>query len=109
MLERSIEDYRKLTEDYCLKNVFSDIYRQYDKESALEVFWYHDAQALGTQALKIVQKHIFTLDGILVWYVKSINNGFVEVVNNIQTYVGWSEGSETQLLHHYNLPLQRRA
>ncbi len=38
VLERSIEDYCELAEDCRLKNVFSNIYRQYDKESTSEVF-----------------------------------------------------------------------
>ncbi len=36
-LEHFIENYRELAEDYHLKNMFSDIYRQYDKESVSEV------------------------------------------------------------------------
>ncbi len=46
-LERSIKDYRELVEDNRFKNVFSDIYRRYDKESAWEILdlWYHNAQA----------------------------------------------------------------
>ncbi len=76
VLECSIEDYRQLAEDYRLKNVFSDIYRQYDKKSASEVLWYHDAQALGTQAMKTAFESIYSRrEGILVWYDESINNG----------------------------------
>ncbi len=41
-LERSIEDYYELAEDYRFKNMFSDIYKQYDKGSASEVIWYYD-------------------------------------------------------------------
>ncbi len=50
-LERFIENYRELAEDYRLNNVFSDIYKQSNKQSASEVLWYHDVQTLGTQAM----------------------------------------------------------
>ncbi len=36
-LERFIENYHELVEDHHLKNVFSNIYRQYDKKLASKV------------------------------------------------------------------------
>ena len=81
-------DYRELVEDYRFKNVFSDIHRRHYKESAWEILdlWYHNAQAFSTQAMRTASESIYSRwEGILAWYDKSINNGFAEAVNNIQT------------------------
>ena len=63
--ECSIENYCELTEDYRFNNVFSDIYKQYNKESVLKIldFWYHNAQALGTWAIRTISESILTLEG----------------------------------------------
>lgn len=85
-LERTIEDYRELAENYRLLTVFSSIYSYVDKDTASHVLdlWYEDVQNLGCPEMKVASNSIMERkDGILNWFDKPISNGFAEGINSL--------------------------
>ncbi len=95
-LERTVQEYRELSEDYRLKNVFTSIYNYAEKETARHVLhlWYEDVKNLGSPEMRVKAKSIREREeGILAWFDMRISNGYAEGINSlIQTTKRVSRG-----------------
>ena len=85
-LESTIGDFRELSENYRLKNVFTNLYNYQDKRTAEAVLdlWYTDVMNLGSPEMKVAANSIMERrEGIMRWFDTRISNGFAEGINSL--------------------------
>ena len=85
-LENTISDFRELSENYRLKNVFTNLYNYQDKRTVEAVLdlWYTDVMNLGSPEMKVAANSIMERhEGIMRWFDTRISNGFAEGINSL--------------------------
>ncbi|MDO5854110.1 MAG: ISL3 family transposase [Thermoplasmata archaeon] len=85
-LNRTIRDFRELSENYRLKNVLASIYDYQDAETAGKVLdmLYEDTLAHGSREMRRAMKSIVDRrEGILAWFDHRVSNGYAEGMNSL--------------------------
>lgn len=85
-IQKTVDDFKDLSEGYRLMTVFASVYSYQDRESASKVLdkWYEDVQRFGCKEMLVAATSLMERkDGILNWFDKPINNGLAEGINSL--------------------------
>lgn len=85
-LESTVSEFRELSMNFRLKNVFLSIYEYTEKETASHTLdlWYDDVLAHGCREMVTAANSIMSRrEGILAWFDDRVSNGYAEGINSL--------------------------
>lgn len=85
-LESTVSEFRELSMNFRLKNVFLSIYEYTEKETASHTLdlWYEDVLSHGCREMVTAANSIMTRrEGILAWFDDRVSNGYAEGINSL--------------------------